>query len=238
VDRVLKVIKGDKWWEFLTRTESGYDATVTDEIVVREMFLENVYQVSEGDFADLGVVVDIGGNIGAFSVLATALGATSVHTFEPDSLNWEVLVANIAVNKLGDVIHPHKVGVARDRGEAVLLQGQGASFIQGVKGLTPEAARRAAVAETETIQTISLREALDEAGWGCDVLKFDCEGSEYEILAGATADDLKRAAYIVMEFHPADGETFGRMISKLTLTHNIHIIGRHDVGGQIYARRY
>ncbi len=35
----------------------------------------------------------------------------------------------------------------------------------------------------------------------CDLLKIDCEGSEYEILQGCTPDALSRVRRIVGEYH-------------------------------------
>ena len=239
MDKALKVLYGGRWWEFLTRTEAGYDVTVTDEIVIREIFVENVYQVGPGDLADTGIVVDIGGNIGAFDVYCAALGAKSVHTFEPDSLNFGVLTANIAANGLAGIIHPHQVGVARTEGEAELVQGQGASFVVGIKHLTPAAEAQLPTACMEKIQTISLASVFADHGIvNCDVLKIDCEGSEYSIIAGADPDVLGKARYITMEFHSASAVMFGKMVAKLSLTHNLHSIGRHTMGGQIYGRLY
>lgn len=239
MDRVLKVIYGDTWYEFVTRTEAGYDVTVTDEIVIREMFVENVYQVFPGDLQDTGVVVDIGGNIGAFSIFVAANGAKTVHAFEPDTLNFGVLQQNIAANAMEGVIHPHNVGVSREGGTFELRQGQGASFIVGAKKIRGDAAHRLPSAKTELVKTISLASVFADSGIPyCDVLKMDCEGSEYNIMDGATCDVLNKATYIVMEFHPAPAVVFGRMVAKMSLTHNLHIIGRHDGGGQIYARRY
>jgi len=239
MDRVLKVPCADKWYEFLTRTEAGYDVTVTDEIVIREIFVENVYQVVAGDLADTGVVVDIGGNIGAFDVYCAALGAKSIHTFEPDDLNWGVLLANIRANGLESVIHPHHLGVAREAGSAELVQGQGASFIMGAKRLTQEAEANYPAAVRQAVDTISLASVFADNGIAnCDILKIDCEGSEYGIIAGADPGVLMKARYITMEFHSASAVIFGKMIAKLSLTHNLHIIGRHTMGGQIYGRLY
>lgn len=239
MERALKIIHEGRWWEFVTRMESGYDVTVTDEIVLREIFLENVYQVVAGDLDDTGVVVDVGGNIGAFGVYCAALGAKAVHTYEPDSLNYAVLEHNVAVNGLQAVVYPHKLAVGAQAGTGELVQGQGASFVRGVKRLTPEARRQVQRAESEPIELVPLAAVFADNGVPyCDILKIDCEGSEYQIIGGAPTKILRKARYITMEFHPADEETFGRMVARLSLTHNLHIIGRHTVGGQIYGRRY
>ena len=240
VDRLLEVSFGDKWYEFQTRTKAGYDVTVTDKIVIREIFNDNVYQVVDGDLEDTGVVVDIGGNIGAFSIYSAALGAKKVYTFEPDSLNWDILLENIKNNELEKVIHPIKLGVSDKEAEVEFVNGQGASFIRGVKEIpTPEARKKVKEANGEVIKTISLEQVFaDNKIANCDILKIDCEGSEFDIIEGASPEIIAKAKYITMEFHITDEVTFGKMIAKLSLTHNIHIIGKYNMGGQIYAKRY
>lgn len=226
MDKVKIPFQGG-WYEFAV-----YGTNNADDIL-REIFVENVYQVGKGDVADSGVVVDIGGNVGAFSVYAASLGATEIHAFEPDSLNYDVLVQNIEMNGLTGVIHPHHVGVSDTEREATLVQGQGGSYIVG--GDRPEGA----ASDMETVRLISLGAVFADNGIvNCDILKLDCEGSEYAIIEAAPSDVLAKARYITMEFHGTDPERFGRMIAKLSLTHNIHIIGKHDRGGQVYAKLY
>jgi FkbM family methyltransferase len=218
----------------------GYDVTITDKIVIHEIFVENVYQVEDGDVADSGVVIDIGGNVGAFSILCAAYGAKKVLAFEPDSFNFPILEENIKVNGFSNIIKPIKLGVSKEAGEFEFLNGQGASFITGVKNLpTPEAIKHVDDAPKETIRAISLASAFaDNKVSDCDILKIDCEGSEYAIIEGAPTEILNKAKYITMEFHITDDVTFGKMIAKLTMTHNVHIIGQYNLGGQIYAKRY
>jgi hypothetical protein len=45
---------------------------------------------------------------------------------------------------------------------------------------------------------------LDEVGY-CDLLKLDCEGSEYEILHGCSPETLSRVKRIVGEYHEWPG---------------------------------
>jgi FkbM family methyltransferase len=240
MDKQIEVVHGERLYKFVTRTETGYDVTVTDEIVIREIFEENVYQVFDGHFAEnAGVAVDIGANIGAFSIYAAALGAKTVYAFEPDVLNFEVLRANISANRLGSVIHAHNLAIAGTEGTAELVQGQGASFLRDVRRLTPAAQAMADKAPVVQVQAVTLEQAFEANGIEeCDVLKIDCEGSEYGLIAAAPVEILSRVKYLTMEFHSASEEDFGRMIARLSLTHNIHIFGRHDMGGQLYGRCY
>lgn len=236
--KTVSVHCNGKDYEFLIRTESGYDTSVTNALVIREIFEENVYQVKAGDVAGTGVVVDIGGNVGTFSIYCAALGAKKVYTYEPDSLNWEVLVENMQRNDLWRVVEANKLAVFSEEGAVELYQGQGASFLHGAKCLVGDDIQtRLLEAGHEVVRTITLDQVFADIA-ECDILKLDCEGSEYPIIAAADSETLAKARYITMEFHGTDADTFGRMVSKLTHTHNTHIIGHHGRGGQVYARRY
>jgi hypothetical protein len=54
----------------------------------------------------------------------------------------------------------------------------------------------------------------DAIGQGCDLLKLDCEGSEFELLLDTPADALRRARRIVAEFHVPAGEA-GSLAKRL-----------------------
>lgn len=239
-DHTVTVSLDGQWYDFAARkTNSGLN--ITDKIVLREIFHENVYQIEEGMFNDSGIAIDIGANIGAFSIFAAGMGAKKVYAYEPEEGNFGVLKTNIKQNNLDKVIKAIDWGVLDERRDVELYGGQGASFVEGVKTLTGAAKKMIVNKETarQTIKCVSLESVFaDNKVSSCDVLKIDVEGSEYEIIAGAKPEILAKAKFITMEFHNADEQTFGLMIAKLTKSHNLHIIGKHDEGGQIYGYRY
>ena len=55
----------------------------TDMIVIKEIWQENVYEVKDTHFNHGGVVIDIGANIGSFSIYAADFVAT-VYAIEPE----------------------------------------------------------------------------------------------------------------------------------------------------------
>jgi len=89
----------------------------------------------------------------------------------------------------------------------------------------------------QKVRAAGINDILDEYD-EIAVLKIDCEGEEYKIFQAMSLDNLKKIAYITGEFHKADQQTYGELLAKLSLTHNIHIFGQHDLGGNFYARRY
>lgn len=224
--------------KFSTRLESGYDVTVTDEIVIREIFDEDVYE-TPFDYMDGKVVLDIGANIGAYSIYSALAGAT-VFAYEPDDQNYEMLIKNIKLNGLEDKITVYKLGIYSKAGQQVLYNGQGASFIKGNKTPTPEAQAVLDKGQvpTQKITTITLDEAVTNIATIIDICKMDVEGSEYEIIKGANKNTLGRLKFITMEFHANSDPDYGLMIAKLQHTHNVHAFGNPQLGGQVIARRY
>jgi len=212
------------------RGEIKFEAreNTSDELVVKESFIENVYQVSEENFEDTGIAIDLGANIGAFSLFATTVGAKKVYAYEPVASNFKLLVKNIRNNELLKTVKAVKKAVGAEQAIVSMIDKQGNSHISGQfkKG-------------TEQAEMIRLEDVFTENEIAyCDVLKIDVEGSEYPIICGASIDVLKKIKYITMEFHSTTPQEFGVMISWLSQVFNIHIIGSYDKGGQIYAKRY
>lgn len=238
---IQKVIFEKDEYRFETREDRGYDDTVSDHIVMWEMFVENVYQLKHDHFNDTKTAIDIGANIGAFSIFAVAMGAERVIAYEPDSENYPQLQKNLDLNNMLDKVETHQLGVLDKGGHHKLFHGQGASFVNGIKNLTARAQANldSGKITDETIEVISLASVFaDNKIANVDVMKIDVEGSEYKIIEGTTPEILAKAKFITIEFHSTEASTFGAMIAKLSLTHNLHIIGHYDIGGNIYGDRY
>lgn len=223
--------------QFDVREDTGYDITVSDQIVIDEMFDENVYDIHDDTFDTNTMMVDIGANIGAASVLAWTKGARTVMAFEPEKHNFKSLKTNIKLNKLKSVIVPIKKAVSNQMGTAEIFDGQGASFISGAKGVSEELRNRIPN-EKEVVETTTLDAILEDIK-EIALLKIDCEGGEYMIIEGASLDTLKKCQRIVMEYHQTDEITFGKMLAKLSLVFNLRVFGHYvSDGGQIDGKRY
>ena len=215
---------------FFIRETPGYYENITDQIVIREIFDENVYQLTTKDVCD-GIVLDIGANVGIFSIYASLLGAKKVIAYEPEEDNGIILKKNVEANNLTNIeLRPFAVSSKEETFE--IYKSQGATkridYAPGVDW------------PKQTVKAQNINKILGELK-EVAVMKLDCEGAEYDILAGATSENLKKCAYIVVEFHNfpnTTAEIYGAMMAKLSLTHNVHVFGQFDQGGQLYARRY
>lgn len=197
----------------------------TDEIVVREIWEENVYEVGEGNFGEGSVIVDIGANIGTFSVYAASFGS-KVYAIEPEPNNNKALKANIELNAMQDIIIPIDFGISDYRGIATISNEGGGSTVKDDKD--------GAVIEVMPLDEFFELYELDSV----DVLKIDIEGAEVEVILGASRETLNKCKYITMEFDIRSGKDLGAMVMKLSETHHVRTMGSWERGGMIFARIY
>jgi hypothetical protein len=74
----------------------------------------------------------------------------------------------------------------------------------------------------------------DVVGPGCDLLKLDCEGTEFESLLDADDDTVRRAQRVILEFHRFAGapeaiverlEAAGMNVDLLAESESVGLIG-------------
>jgi FkbM family methyltransferase len=205
----------------LTAARESIEIRESDQDVIDEIFTENVYRIRP-EYLQGATVLDIGANIGAFSVFAAHLGADRVIAVEPEMENYALLQRNTVMTP---EIQTMRAACTRESSSVqVLGEGGGAWTIPGAD--TP---------------AYSLDDLFSELGLErCDFLKLDVEGAEYEIVAGATV--LDRVGRIAIEFHGPrmlDGRehagSFGQMVAALSEHFALEIIGRPSIGGMIYG---
>jgi len=197
----------------------------TDPVVIREIWEEDVYRMEDEYLNRGGVVLDIGANIGCFSVYCASKGA-QVYAVEPEPNNLEVLKKNIELNGMQDKIFVIDYGVSNFNGVAVIDNSGGGSTIKDNK-------------PGSTIKIISFDDLLAHFSIEeVDVLKIDIEGSEKELILGASRESINKCNYITMEFDIRAGDSLGAMVQKLSETHHVRTMGSWERGGMIWGWRY
>ena len=208
-----------------------------DYKVVKETWIENVYQIEAGDFFDSGVFIDIGANIGAVSLYvdsmnhnrAKDLPTIKTYAVEPEPTNLSFLKQNIADNpttKNLTVIEAavwHKPGTVQisDRGgNSSIFEHHNAGGYTEVKSISIH----------EILKLHEIKEV--------DVMKIDIEGAEYDLLLETPASVLARIKFITLEFDSNNDGRFGQLIDKLSRQFGVQILGSPERGGYIYGRRY
>jgi FkbM family methyltransferase len=163
-----------------------------DHVPVLEIFFEKDY----GVMPDGSVIIDLGANIGVFSVYASssARGVT-VYAYEPFPGYFATLQVNAALNADRGTVHCFNMAVAGAQGRRSLFtEGEALYFPTLVE---PDGATGSLVVPCTTLARI-----LDDHGLQrVDMLKLDCEGAEYEILYNTPGSYFDRIREIRMEYH-------------------------------------
>lgn len=210
----------------------------SDQIVIDEVWREDVYRLDRAAIEGQ-TVVDLGANVGAFSIFAALAGANGVHAYEPGAANLQALAENIKVNELEQQVLVSSEAVydgstcelAFHAGPA---GGEGGSYTLERDG-----------DDEVVVPAIGLDEVVERAGH-VGILKMDVEGAEAAILAGASEATWQRIDRIVLEFHGhgtgaasalLEGEWM-TMVEQLAEHGHVEILGRPSAGGTIWWERY
>lgn len=200
LDRSLKALGR----RFTTVREAGYRVRVRrgtwDAQIVRKILVDAEYTRGGFDIPAGGIVVDVGANLGSFSLLAARV-AGHVYAFEPGPREYELLRRNLERNRIGNVTAV-AAAIGGADGTCVLHLGR-ESALNTVRADRVRGSAEGSV----TVRQMSLKSVFEAFGIErCDLLKLDCEGAEYDILYSAPPALLDRIDRITMEYHVAPTE--------------------------------
>ncbi|MGI8486866.1 MAG: FkbM family methyltransferase [Thermomicrobiales bacterium] len=170
---------------------SAMDVWSVKEAIVDRFYEQYGFAVQPG-----WTVVDIGAAIGEFAVYVAASDSRNrVLAFEPFPESVTLLRNNVRLNKLTNVqVFPEAVSGK-----------PGTIILDASSGEPLKIESRAASTATDgqiAVTAVSLADVLGRTESDrIDLLKLDCEGSEYDILLNAAPGTLQRIDRIVMEYH-------------------------------------
>jgi FkbM family methyltransferase len=172
-------------------------APATNSILrgVKRIFSRNTYNPKNYEIGLNDTVVDIGANIGIFTLYAATKTKKRVYSFEPFPANFEYLQQNISLNEF-NYVTPHLAAVSDKVETRNFLVNESTSH-----HLADENRKNNSEGYIE-VQTVTLKHIMDQNGLDhIDFLKLDCEGGEGYVLLSTPLDYLKRIRKIAMEFH-------------------------------------
>ncbi len=175
-------------WQIAARLLPGSAVAIpfTDRarlLVSRGMYgaTQNVY-CGLNDFEDMSflihylrpadVFIDVGANIGAYTVLASAAAGAKTYAFEPSLAAILALRSNIAINHIADQVSIEPYAAGRAQG-SVPISSDGPSAMHHIEH---DSSSSTSLVEMRTIDSYDLNPAI---------IKIDVEGYEAEVLAGA-----------------------------------------------------
>jgi FkbM family methyltransferase len=193
------------------------DANIWENVVGR-----NEYKLAD-QFEPGSLVLDIGGNTGAFTYACIQRGAAKVIAFEPDPDNFHIfrkqLKAEIADGRVE--VYPLAVvggsgfswrtfsGVVQKDGEI----NHGGAFLFSKKG-SDYGLSEYITGRPFEVPCLGIQDVLSK--WEAPSLcKLDCEMGEFEITDSLWAAVDRRPAKVVGEYHPYGDNTLERLIENL-----------------------
>ncbi len=145
-----------------------------------------------------GVVLDVGANIGYYSVYVLPL-VFAVHAFEPDPTAGEILRKNLRACHLS--AHVHQVAVSNWHGETQFVVERD-SEISHLAEPTDESDTNRRSVEVTTIDHFVAERELSITG-----IKIDVEGADFQVLQGSM-DTLQRHSPLVLAETSAEDRLF------------------------------
>ena len=139
-------------------------------------------------------VIDLGGNIGLFSLLAARQRPdVTIHAFEPGPPNYRIFEMNLLANpSLGERIHLHREAVGGANNTVTWFfdeQNPGGSSLYGTSG------------QPFTVKIRSFEDVLSSLPGPIGLVKIDIEGAEFELLEKTPAKAWSGISNIAFELH-------------------------------------
>jgi FkbM family methyltransferase len=174
-----------------------------DLTAFRETWLQRDYLGPGIGLAAGDVVIDVGANIGCFTLFASRrVGPTGrVIAVEPDAETFDRLQHNLRINRVGNVV-ARRAALAGAAG-VVALRSCANSLFSSIYGEIDGHQNDGAVQE---VPAVTIDQIMDEAGVArCRLLKMDCEGAEHEVFHAMSSETAARIEQIGMELHAVAG---------------------------------
>jgi FkbM family methyltransferase len=146
--------------------------------------------------------LDVGANIGSYSLLAAGVRGAVVHAFEPDPRTAQSLRRNVDVNRLSENVHVQQCALGSENGSAQFTVGLDTMNHISAAG-SPDSPR-----ETQVVEIQRADDAM--AGLEPAFMKIDVEGHEDAVIDGAQ-HILAGPALKVVEIETVTAHTAGRL---------------------------
>lgn len=202
------------------------------EIFVKETYNPRGFKIKDDD-----IVVDIGANIGIFSIYAAKRAKRGkVYSFEPFLPHYTRLKNNIGLNKLNNIT-AYNLAVSNKKGKSRFFISNISSGMHSLYRLEKTKQRSVHVKKISFNEFI-LRSKIQKI----DFLKLDCEGSEYDILYSLSKSNLGKIKKVSLEFEELNNEKnnssyLKKFLNKAGFHVYIDKINDKEKMGRMYAHK-
>jgi len=147
--------------------------------IISDSYEFDVKEIYEKLAKESKVIVDVGSNIGRYTILGGFANPNSkIYSIEPESDNYKILLTNIALNKLHNIIPMH-IALGKEKETSKLYKSDerknygGHSFAYIVNP-----------SDFEVVNVNSFDNLFKDEEEQIDLIKIDVEGFELEVLKG------------------------------------------------------
>jgi FkbM family methyltransferase len=201
-----------------------------------DIWLKQVYTPNGWEIKPEDVVIDVGANIGMFSLFAANHDpSVKVYSFEPFFGNFHLLKKNRTLNNMRN-IRCYNFAVSGYSGikKLYLTTSSDSGHLLFDHSVVEGRLRHYVEVGCKT-----LKEVFDENEIGrCNLLKLDCEGSEFAILFNLPKSYFSRIENISLEFHNYLTSYTHLHLKRFLEARGfiVEIVKRSNIRGYLYAR--
>jgi FkbM family methyltransferase len=141
-----------------------------------------------------------------FSQLADGAAIVAI---EPGQNTSDRLRSNLRRNGLLGKVEVVKLAVGKENGVGYLISGEHSALAR-TQSMPAD--------HSEIVEVAGLERVVELAGGRVDLMKIDCEGSEYGFFESASPEILGTIGSIVGEYHPANAVEQAKLFEHLELS--------------------
>ena len=201
----------------------------TDIMQLGTVWLIEDYEVSGFNINNEDVIIDIGAHIGLFSLFASQYCKNGkIFCYEPIEKNFGILKENIELNKNKNIIHFNSAVSNQLNKLKIFIDSDDSahSIFKSDKNFIE-------------VNSTTIKSIFDENKIkNCNLLKLDCEGSEYQIIESIPKEYFLKIDKMIIEYHLANKnpKLYKKLIQNLKdNSFEIKIEKTSEGMGMIYA---
>ncbi|MFH0884885.1 MAG: FkbM family methyltransferase [Candidatus Micrarchaeota archaeon] len=193
----------------------------SDRSTIDEVFVHGIYFRDETVIGENDIILDIGAHIGTFTAFASKAAKNGqVYSFEPDEDNFRLLKENIELNDIRNACAIN-AAVSTENGRKSFFVTEYATSAHSI--YRPHGRAREVIVDAVTLADFVKSRGIKRI----DLLKMDCEGSEYEIMLTCPKNVLEMVKRIAMECHNVPGHSADEI--RVLLEENGFAVRSEDV---------